>query len=77
MKKLLLITGAVYGIYMIIKKLGLANNNSDFTSGNEGTRDGFANGGRTRNNVKMHAHHGDIRGIMKKASGISHNLETA
>lgn len=71
MKKILLFTGAAYGFYMLIKKLNASGLSTEIT----GTRGGFADGGRTRSDSKDKTHHGNIRGIMKKASLISHSLE--
>lgn len=71
MKKILLFTGAAYGIYMLLKKL----NANGLSAERNSTRGGFADGGQTRSEHKDKTHHGNIRGIMKKASTISHSLE--
>lgn len=73
MKKLLLVAGAVYGVYMLLKQLGTPNNlalvASDFDE------DPVGNGTKKMNSKAKEHHHGDIRKLMKKASAISHHLE--
>ncbi len=73
MKKLILATGAIYGVYMLLKrfnstpKLAMVENDID----EEPVSNELG-----RSNIKAKEHnHGDIRKLMKKASSISHHLE--
>jgi hypothetical protein len=77
MKKILLITGAAYGIYMLVKKIMATSDLGNLATEGVDTRGGFADGGQTRKSVKAHANNGNIRGFMKKAHTISHHLEEA
>jgi hypothetical protein len=73
MKKLLLATGAIYGVYMLLKRF---NTTHQLATDKAGFEEASIDNPLKKTIVKAKEHHhGDIRKLMKKASVKSHHLE--